>query len=81
MRVRPLLGGGGGRDTLLEGGGRGSVTYCWSPALEKRAARRRVRLSEKARGAEARPALQKRAARRRVRLSKKARGAAARPAL
>ena len=27
------------------------------PALEKRAARRRVRLSEKARGAEARPAL------------------------
>ena len=39
------------------------------PALEERAARRRVRLSEIARG------------RRRVRLSAKARGAAARPAL
>ena len=43
------------------------------PALEELAARRRVRLSEKARGAAARPALKKRAARRRVRLSKKAR--------
>ena len=44
-----------------------------SPALEELAARRRVRLSEKARGAAARPALKKRAARRRVRLSEKAR--------
>ena len=52
-----MLGGGGGRDTLLEGGGRGGVTYRWSPALEKRAARRRVRHSKKARGAAARPAL------------------------
>ena len=70
------------------------MTDCWSPPLEKRAARGRVRLSEKARGAAARPALwksawrggasgslKKRAARRRVRLFEKARGAAARPAL
>ena len=48
-RVRPLLGGGGGADRPLEGGG--GMTDRWSPALEKRAARRRVRLSAKARGA------------------------------
>ena len=36
-------------DRPLEGGG--GVTDRWSPALEKRAARRRVRLSAKARGA------------------------------
>ena len=46
---------GGGADRPLEGGG--GMTDRWSPALEKRAARRRVRLSEKARGAAARPAL------------------------
>ena len=66
--------GGGGRDRPLE-------TAAARPALKKRAARRCVRLSTIARGAEARPALKKRAARRRVRLSTKARGAAARPAL
>ena len=50
-RDRPSKGGGGGGAwRLLEGGG-GGVTDRWSPALGKRAARRRVRLSAKARGA------------------------------
>ena len=46
-------GGGGGRvrPLLLGGGGGGGLTDGWSLALEKRAARRRVRLSAKARGA------------------------------
>ena len=78
-----------------EGGGKNLLkTAAACPALEKRAARRRVRLSEKARGAAVRLALcksaprggasgslKKRAAQRRVRLSERARGAAARPAL
>ena len=63
-----------------EGGGGGKIAGRVR-LLKSAAARRRVRLSEKARGAEAREALRKRAARRRVRLSKQARGAAARPAL
>ena len=65
---RPLEGGGGGAcQTVVWGGG--GVTHCWrggeggrdilleSGSLKRRAARRRVRLSEKARGAAARPAL------------------------
>ena len=48
-RDRPLGRGGGGGAKA-----RGAVAR---PALGKRAARRRVRLSEKARGAAARPAL------------------------
>ena len=43
------LGGGGGADRPMEGGG--GMIDRWSPALEKNAARRRVRLSAKARGA------------------------------
>ena len=57
----PHWGGGGGGGKSARGGGasgsckaRGAAAR---PALEERAARRRVRLSEKARGAEARPAL------------------------